>query len=216
MGFTPRAIRHMRRNWLLSSSGVISMWVLCLEGASWGTHTLGTFQKYPLFRPLSTTSDIISTGQHIPCKRHVGMQRAIVGTSRLSRICTHTLLQPNWQIEAHAHTNTHTHIVTPFPPRNFPSYNKYTHAPCCVLSGGRPSAQSSACSAPTTAWHCRACVTPRHSPPYAWLHRTFRERSWDGWLQIRDVILHAYIVHFPALQLQRDHGAKGDVREHCV
>jgi hypothetical protein len=47
--------------WHLSNSGVISsyIWVLCLEGASWGTHTLGTFQKYPFFRPPSTTSAIM-------------------------------------------------------------------------------------------------------------------------------------------------------------
>ena len=39
------------------SAGYI--WVLCLEGASWGTHTLGTFQMYPFFRPPSTTSGIL-------------------------------------------------------------------------------------------------------------------------------------------------------------
>ena len=45
VGFTPRAIRHVRRYWQLSSSGVISnyIWMLCLEVARSGTHTVGTF-----------------------------------------------------------------------------------------------------------------------------------------------------------------------------
>ena len=56
VGFTPQAIRHVCPYGHFSSLGVISIWVLCLESASWGTHTLGTFQNYPFFRPLSTTS----------------------------------------------------------------------------------------------------------------------------------------------------------------
>jgi len=61
VGFTPRAIRHVHPYWQLSSLGVISsyIWVLSLETASWGAHTLGTIHKYPLFSPPSTTSDII-------------------------------------------------------------------------------------------------------------------------------------------------------------
>ena len=43
VGFTPRAIRHVYPYWQLSSLGVISIWVLSLETASWGAHTLGTF-----------------------------------------------------------------------------------------------------------------------------------------------------------------------------
>ena len=59
VGFTPRATRLVRHYWQLSSLGVISyLWVLSLETASWGAHTLGTFQKYPLFSPPSTTSGI--------------------------------------------------------------------------------------------------------------------------------------------------------------
>jgi len=56
VGFTPPAIRHVCPSWHLSSSGVIYIWVLSLEVSSWGTHTLGTFQKYPLFRPPFATS----------------------------------------------------------------------------------------------------------------------------------------------------------------
>ena len=61
MGFMPRAIRHVHPYWQLSSLGVISsyIWVLSLETASWGAHTLGTFKKHPLFSPPSTTSAII-------------------------------------------------------------------------------------------------------------------------------------------------------------
>jgi hypothetical protein len=33
------------------------LWVLSLKTASWGAHTLGTFQKHTLFSPPSTTSD---------------------------------------------------------------------------------------------------------------------------------------------------------------
>ena len=56
MGFTPRAIRHVHPYWQLSSLGVIYIWVLSLGTASWGAHTLGNFQKHPLFSPPSTTS----------------------------------------------------------------------------------------------------------------------------------------------------------------
>ena len=62
VGFTPQAIRHMCPYWNLPSSDVIIssyVWVLSLEGASWGTHALGTFQKYPFFRPPSTTSGLL-------------------------------------------------------------------------------------------------------------------------------------------------------------
>jgi hypothetical protein len=65
VGFTPRAIRHVCPYWHLSSSGVIYIWVLCLEGASWGTHTLGTFQKYPFFRPPLTTSLLSMPKRHV-------------------------------------------------------------------------------------------------------------------------------------------------------
>ena len=63
MGFTPRAIRHVRRNWQFSSSGVAKisehLWVLSLETASWGAHTQFTFQKYPCLGPQMTSSGII-------------------------------------------------------------------------------------------------------------------------------------------------------------
>ena len=43
----------MRRNWLVSSSGVISshLWVLSLKIASSGANTLATFLKYPCLGP---------------------------------------------------------------------------------------------------------------------------------------------------------------------
>jgi hypothetical protein len=49
VGFTPRAIRHVRPYWRFSSSrGVLSsyLWVLDLETASWDAHTQVTFLKY--------------------------------------------------------------------------------------------------------------------------------------------------------------------------
>ena len=55
--FTPRAIRHVRRNWQFSSSGVAKiLWVPSLETASWGAHTQFTFQKYPCLGPQMTPS----------------------------------------------------------------------------------------------------------------------------------------------------------------
>ena len=59
MGFTPRAIRRVRRNWLVSSSGVISsyLWFLSLKIASSGANTLATFLRYPCLGPQMTTSD---------------------------------------------------------------------------------------------------------------------------------------------------------------
>ena len=59
VGFTQRAVRHVHPYWHFSSSGVISkcyLWLLSLKTASWGAHTLGTFQKHPRFSPPSTTS----------------------------------------------------------------------------------------------------------------------------------------------------------------
>jgi len=47
VGFTPRAIRHVHRNWHLSSSGVTSkgyIWVLSLEVASWAFEKKNFFQ----------------------------------------------------------------------------------------------------------------------------------------------------------------------------
>ena len=64
VGFTLRAIRRVRLNWLVSSSGVIStyLWVLSLKIASSGANTLATFLKYPCLGPQMTTSGTFLTG----------------------------------------------------------------------------------------------------------------------------------------------------------
>jgi len=59
VGFTLWALRRMRQNWLVSSSGVISyLWVLSLEIANSSAKTLATYLKYPCLGPQMTISEI--------------------------------------------------------------------------------------------------------------------------------------------------------------
>ena len=99
IGFTPRAIRHVRRNWLFSSLDAISsyLWVISLIVASWGTSTQFTFLKHPPLGPQMTTSG----------KMH--------GTHTLIYARTHMQLKlTNHTKHTHAHTQTHaTQIQEP-------------------------------------------------------------------------------------------------------
>ena len=146
-GFTPRAIRHVCPYWHLPSSGVISsyIWVLCLEGASWGTHTLGTFQKYPLFRPPSTTSGILPIpgllcrqGQQFHLAYHA---RNVVSHTHTHKeghythaqthtrsAATYTHIYTHMRTHAHKHTHTHSTVTHKHAPTHTPSYT-YTLAP---------------------------------------------------------------------------------------
>ena len=171
MGFTPQAIRHVCPYWPLSSSGVISIWVgLSLEVASWGTHTLGTFQKHPLFSPPSTTSGTLYA---YICDLNLHVHIYV-----LACIYIYFFLTPG---SAHSSLKTHCTVVKPDCPQNpavvidryhllhFPSGNAGVSFLHTDILGPPPTSHTSThtptrthvCPHTHTHTHTHTCATPR-------------------------------------------------------
>ena len=125
IGFTPRAIRHVRRNWLFSSLDAISsyLWVISLIVASWGTSTQFTFLKHPPLGPQMTTSGKMH-GTHTLIYARTHMQLKLTNHTKHTHAAqtheshTHTCSSnsritqstPRWQILA-CRTHTHKHAM---------------------------------------------------------------------------------------------------------